>query len=604
MEVSALLKSKISDLPEKSGVYIMRDSSGHIIYIGKAVVLKNRVKQYFSSSAKEPKVEAMVNAIADFDYMITLTEKDALSLEANLIRKHKPKYNILLKDDKHSPYIRIDLTQKFPTIEITRKVKNDGAKYFGPYFYGVRVGDIVAIISQAYKMRACPKGFYSTKRECLNYHIGLCYGPCCNNISQKEYKEVVQKVIAFLSGKEDTAEKLINARMADCVKQEDFERAIKYRDTLEMIKKLKLRTLDNLNSSHNIDAISVSTGSTLGAISVAIVRCGKLMGIRNYAVTGAFNGQIEALEQFLVQYYSNSNADIPQEICFDSDNNFDGLEQYLSSITSKKVIFTNPKIGVKKKLVDMAQENSSDYLIKSVATEKRDYEMTQGAVDTLSQILGVANIRRMECYDISNISGVDKVASGVVFIDGKSAKSEYRKYKIKTVKGADDFASMSEVLTRRLSRGIDGDNSFTDFPDLIVVDGGKGQLSSAKAVLDKLGVDIPLISLAKREEEIFTLNSNQPIILRKDSFALKLLQRIRDEAHRFAITYHRNLRSKRYHSELDDIPYVGEIKRKILLKTFSNVKDIALCSVAELSAIKGIDTRTAQSVFDYYNKKS
>ncbi len=578
----------------------MRDSGGNIIYIGKAVVLKNRVKQYFSNSKKEPKVQAMVDNIADFEYIITLSEKDAFSLEANLIRKHKPKYNILLKDDKSSPYLKINTSLDYPNIEITRKVKKDGAKYFGPYFNGIYAKDVLEIIKSAYKLRACPKGYYSNKRECLNYHINLCYAPCRARITKEEYAEVVKKVVAFLSGREDTAERLITEKMEQAVENEEFERAIGYRDQLAMLKKLKERNLSDLGGFTDIDSFAYVTDSRRSVISVSIVRSGKMMGVKNFSVSDAELSESDALGGFISQYY-RGGTDLPQAICLKTEFDASALGEYLYSLSGRSVQILFPKTGMKKKLVAMAEENALDYLEKSVEKTERELDMTVRAAEDLAKILGLKSLRRMECYDISNISGVDKVASGVVFINGAPSKSDYRRYKIKTVEGSNDFACMAEVIGRRLNRASAGDGKFDDMPDLIVIDGGKGQLGAAHESMVKAGYDIPMIGLAKREEEVFLPGQSEPLILSKKSNPLKLLQRIRDESHRFAITYHRNLRAKRYGSSLDKINGVGPKKRKILIEHFERIDDIKNASVETLESISGIDKRTARAVYDYFH---
>lgn len=594
------LADKIEGLPLKPGVYIMRDKTGAIIYIGKAVVLKNRVRQYFNNSPKLVKVQAMVDNIADFDYMITLTEKDALTLEANLIRKHKPKYNILLKDDKSSPYIKIDMREKFPTIEVVRGFKRDGAKYFGPYFNGIYVWDIVGIIKGAYRMRACSKHLAKNTRECLNFYIDLCVAPCSGRVSVEEYNQIVTKVIDFLSGREDSAERLITQKMELMAQKEEFERAISYRNQLEMLKKLKLRTVANLGSIFDLDVFNYASDGEASVVSIVLVRGGKMMGVKNFNFTDAsFNIQ-EALVGFITQYYGSSN-EIPEEICLPAEFETSAIQEFLYSVNGKKTAITFPKIGAKKDLIKMALDNASDYLVKSIDKERREYSMTIGACDKLAKLLNLPSVRRMECYDISNISGVDKVASQVVFINGAPSKSDYRKYKIKTVEGANDFASMAEVIKRRFKNYAEGDAKFSELPDLIVIDGGKGQLGYALQSMRAEGQNVPMVSLAEREEEIYIEGSPLPIIISKETNELKLLIRIRDEAHRFAITYHRNVRQNRYLSTLESIHGVGKTRCKILLKTFPNFNDIKTADVKTLSAIKGIDQKTAIAIADYFS---
>lgn len=594
-----ILKEKLAGLPDSPGVYIMKDRTGAIIYVGKAVVLKNRVRQYFFHTQKQVKVQAMVDNVADFEYIMTLSERDALALEANLIKKHKPRYNILLKDDKASPYIRIDLKEQFPTVEVTRKVRRDGAKYFGPYFNGIGVWDVVGIIRSAYRMRTCPKKFKKGARECLNYHIDLCLAPCCGHVTPEEYREVVERVMAFLSGRDDTPAKLIEQKMIEAAKKEEFERAIYYRDRLDMLSRMKERTLADLGTVTDIDAFNYVTNGALSAISVTVVRAGKLMGVRNYMVTDVALSAEEAIASFVLQYYGALNVEVPEEICFPVHTDVTALEEYLYSLSRIKTEITFPQRGTRKKLIDMALKNARDYLEKNADKEKRKHDNTVGAAALLAEILQLDGIRRMECYDISNISGVDKVASQVVFINGEASNADYRRFKIKTVEGSNDFASMAEVIRRRFARLRDGDEKFDELPDLIVIDGGKGQLSAAYTAMRGEGYDVPMVGLAKREEEVFTVFDEQPIVLPRDNVALKLLQRIRDEAHRFAITYHRSLRAKRYYSELESIRGVGAAKREKLLKVFK-YNEIKTATVEQLAEV--VDRTTAENVFAFYHK--
>ena len=541
----AEVKSKLQSLPKKSGVYIFKDISGAVIYIGKAVILANRVKSYFNSSYKDVKVLVMVEQIASIDYIITLSEKDALGLEANLVKKHKPRYNILLKDDKHAPYIRIDLKQDYPNVEIVRRVKNDGARYFGPYFFGIRVNEIVRVLKSAYRVRTCGKNYKNQQRACLNHDIELCLAPCQDAVTRKEYRAALDKAMAFLNGKDKSAQKILEQKMADAAREENFERAIFYREQLESVQKLSERIVADLkDDSLDIDAIYLSVESSNAQAAVVIVRGGLMLGAVSFALNNVLDKNA-ALGQFITQYYSNNNGDIPKEILLSEQIESGAFEEYLSALKGKAVSFSVPKIGAKKRLIDMAKENAEDALVKSVDKAERDYMLYEGASKELSQLLNIPNLSRIECYDISHVSGTDTVASGVCFIDGRAAKKDYRRYKIKSHLTNDDFLSLSEVLSRRSKRIAACDTKFGAMPDLIIIDGGKGQLSAAHAAMKAVGITIPMISLAKREEEVFTLDNPTPIILPKDSPALKLLQRIRDEAHRFAVSYHRVLRGKR-----------------------------------------------------------
>lgn len=588
-------REKIKNLPTTPGVYIMRDKSGTVIYVGKAIVLKNRVSQYFNNSPKPRKVEAMVSNIADFEYIITLTESDALALESNLIKKYKPYYNILLKDDKADPYIKIDLKEDYPTIEVTRKVKKDGSKYFGPYFNGVRVGEIVDVIRSVYGMRTCPKKLKKNKRPCLNYDIGLCKGCCVGYISKEDYALVVEQVMRFLSGYEEGAQKVIEEKMMKSAQNEDFESAIRYREQLEMLKRLRSRTIANMNAVNDIDCFSYATDGTYSVMSVAIVRANKMLGVKNYSLTDASLELEDAYTDFVMQYYQ-SGAAMPKEIGFCEKFNSSALEEYIAKVNEHtSVVF--PKIAIKHRICEMARRNSADYLAKSIEKNKKEEAMTTIAVKRLEELLSIASARRIECFDISNISGTDKVASNVVFIDGKAEKSEYRRYKIKTVEGADDFASMKEVITRRLRKISEG----APRPDLIVIDGGKGQLSSAIEASIEVGERVDMIALAKKREEIFVPSLSDPIVLKREDNIVKLLQRVRDEAHRFAVLYHRNVRAKSFSSSLLQINGVGEKTAKILLSAFTSMQQIKDASLDTLRAIDGISERVAISIWEHYH---
>ncbi|MDR3021899.1 MAG: excinuclease ABC subunit UvrC [Clostridiales bacterium] len=539
-----LLKEKLSRLPDNCGVYLMKDTAQKIIYVGKAVVLKNRVKQYFIGTQKIEKVAVMVNEIADFDYIITNTEFDALSLEANLIKKYWPKYNILLKDDKRAPYIKVDLKNTYPRFEIVRKLKNDGAKYFGPYFFGIRASDVLEILKLAYQVRTCDRNMNKQSRACLDYHIKQCLAPCERFCTQQEYSQAVNQAMLFLCGKENTAKSILQRMMQISSDNLDFERALIYRDKLAMLDNIARKNIADIPKSVSMDCIALSTDGNYTVASVLFVRHGKMLGIKNYSIVDASFDKSETFTSFATQFYYN-NLDAPQEIVTELPIS-NSIKEFVYSFTKKFPILTCPKRGIKFELLLTAQKNADDFLIKSRTKEQVKYSMTIGAVKQLEQILGINSARRMECYDISNISGTDKVASQTVFIDGEPAKKEYRKYKIKTVQGSDDFASMQETLKRRFERAKKGDDKFTDLPDLIVIDGGKGQLSAALQALQLTGfAHINIVSLAKKDEEIFIPDNPISIKLPKDNNALKMLQRIRDEAHRFAITFHRSTRDKK-----------------------------------------------------------
>ncbi len=590
------IKDKLKTLPTNPGVYIMRDKTGEVIYVGKAKNLKNRVSQYFRHTEKPAKVQAMVDNVDNFDYFITVSELDALALENNLIKRYQPFYNILLKDGKTFPYIKIDMKEEFPRLEIVRKIKNDGAKYFGPYFAGIDPKAIIKTISSAFKIRTCSKKFSSEKhlkRECLNYSLGLCLAPCTGRVTKEEYAEELKKVVNFLNGNDDEIEKVLLEKMISASNQENFERAIELREALKMVAKLKQRVVANLPKNVDKDVIAYVTDGLSGVVTIMVIRGGKILGIQNYVQSDI--DEYETVSNFITQYYQNMLP--PSEIIVSHEVDDALIGDYLG----KKIHTTAKPHGINLTLLKMAKENARDYLEKHIEKEKLMYNNTLGAVQALQEKLHLKSLpRRMECYDISHISGTNKVASMVVFKDGKPAKKDYRKFKIKTVKGSNDFASLQETLERRLVRLQNGDGeSFNEKPDLLVIDGGKGQLSSTFEILKKLGFEdkIEIISLAKKLEEVFVVGQSAPVILKYGSAELKLLQRIRDEAHRFAITFHRQTRTKEQtKTELDDIPGLGPKKVDNLLKAFGTVENVKKASVEELSLVKGIHLSLAEDI--------
>ncbi len=599
------LERKIKLLPKSPGVYVMLDSEENVIYVGKAKNLKNRVISYFRNGFKTEKVATMVMNIVDFYYIITPSEADALSLENNLIKKHKPKYNILLKDDKTYPYIKVDLKEDFPTFQITRKIKKDGAKYFGPFMLGVSVNDVLDIVKEAYQVRPCKVKINKEKpkKECLNYHMGLCASPCSNRCSKEEYLEKVKKAMDFLSGNDLEAEKLLTEKMNLSAEREEFERALDIRDKLNMIKKLKDKKITNVNRFLSCDIMAVKEDGIFSSVAIMLVRAGRMSGVKTFPLETVSEGD-EKLAEFITSYYSQ-NGDIPSEIIIDRETGFNSaLEEYLGKLKGKKVEITSPKKGIKFNLLKMAEKNAEDYLSRQIVKVKHHGDMTIIACERLKEILSLKKYpRRIECFDISHISGVDKVGSMVVFIDGVASKEDYRRFKIKTVEGNNDFLSLSEVLSRRLSKlGTIEEEKFGK-PDLVIIDGGKGQLTAVKEAFSKYAPDIDYISLAEREEEIFTPNRSQPIILPKSDYCLRLLQRIRDEAHRFAITFNRNLRGKRtLNSILTQIEGIGLKKRNALLNTFKDIPSIKNASIEELVKVEGIGKKHAEKIKEFFLK--
>lgn len=605
------LKQKIAQLPTTPGVYLMKDEAGEVIYVGKAVVLKNRVRQYFTAGVdKMPKVAAMVDNIHTFDTIMTSSELEALILECNLIKQYRPKYNILLRDDKQYPYVRIDLKEDFPKVGVVRRVKNDGAKYFGPYIAAHVVREVVDLITKMYPIRSCNKdiGRMIAKKErpCLNYDMGRCCGPCRGTVSKEEYRALLNEVMDLLQGRYAGLKKQLEADMKRYAEQLDFEKAAVCRDKLVALRRIQEKQKAGFPNLEDKDIFALYREEDQGMVQCFLVRNGKLSFTEKIPM--ALDKQIDQnpMESFLGQYYLD-NPNIPKQIYINEELDEPGLmEQWLSESRGSKVQLGVPKRGTNKNLMDLAYQNAKTELKRLKEKSKKEQDSTVGAAQKLAEVLGIPTpLHRMECYDISNIQGSDTVASMVVFEDGKPQKSQYRRFRIRTVEGPNDFRSMEEVLTRRLLRGFsDGPESgFKNMPDLIVIDGGKGQLSSAVGVLESLGLeDIHIISLAKREEEVFVPGQSQSILLDRGSHELRLLTSLRDEAHRFAITYHRTVREKRVTaSVLDGIPGVGAKRKKRLLERFGSVEQIKKASFEEIVAVDGVDIRTAREIIDYFH---
>ncbi len=605
----SVVEDKLKMLPTDPGVYIMKDDGGHVIYVGKAKNLKNRVRQYFFNTVKTEKVMAMVSHIKDFDYIIVNSEIDALSLENNLIKKYKPKYNILLKDDKTYPYIKVNLKEKFPYFYITRKIKKDGGKYFGPFMGGINAQEVLELVNLTYKLRPCSvKITEKPKRECLNYHIGKCLSPCSGRVSEEDYMKSVNAALDFLSGGDDSRpEEILKEAMLRHAENEEFEAALACRERLKSLEKLKVKRITALNRFIDADVISMADNGLSTVFSMLNIRKGRMLGAKNLSEENVYFDKSEGLADFITGYYKNA-AEIPSEIIvFTEPADTELLETYLTGLADKKISVTVPVKGVRKQLVDMAGVNAEDYLKKSVERIRHKTDMTINACQKLQRVLNLSKYpKRMECYDISHISGVDKVGSMVVFTDGEKDAAEYRRFKIKTVEGNNDFESLKEVLKRRLSKlGTDEEEKFPK-PDLIIIDGGKGQLSSVKQIFDELNVkDIDLVSLAKQEEEVFTLHSDRSVLIDKSDYALRLLQRIRDEAHRFAITFNRSLRGKRsLVSVLDGIDGVGKVKKKALLEKFKDLSGIMNAKKEDLMTVDGIGEALADEIIAELKKEN
>ncbi|MBO4554576.1 MAG: excinuclease ABC subunit UvrC [Clostridia bacterium] len=597
-------KAKLKDVPDNPGVYLMLDKDGEIIYVGKAKNLKNRLRSYFFNLAnRTAKVMAMLEHVDDFRYIICASEVDALMTENNLIKKHKPRYNILLKDDKAYPFLRIDMKEAYPTVTLVRKLKNDGAKYFGPYMQSVNIKDIFDLIHTAFQMRDCKRDMSKPSRPCLSKHLGRCLAPCNRVVSEEDYKAEMNKVIEFLKGNDREVERVLREKMTHFAEQENFEVALSYRNKLAILDKLVRKQVSSLPKDFNLDIFAFESNGIVSTVNMLVVRGGKLVGGENFTVDAAD----EDLASYIYQYYVN-NPPLCDEVVTDNVEDMASLESAISSLCSHTVRVVEPKQGVRRQLLDLAHSNAYDAMVKHGTQDERKILRTVGAVKQLGEILNLKTMPvRMECYDISHISGTDKVASMVVFENGEPKKSHYRKFKIKTVEGNNDFACMKEVLTRRLQKLDDEDESFSSVPDLLVIDGGKGQLAYAKEAQRDTGrEDIEILSLAKREEEVFLgSNPTTPVILPKDSVALQLLQRIRDESHRFAITFHRSLRSKHLsESILKEIEGIGPKKSAALLKAFGSVEDIKRKSPEEIATLDGFSVESAKALLDALAKKS
>lgn len=598
------LQTKLKNLPSEPGVYIMKDVNGNILYVGKAKVLKNRVRQYFHASTnKTEKVLAMLSHVDTFDYIITASEADALSLENTLIKKHTPPYNILLKDDKQYPYIKVDLTADFPKFMHTRKLSRDKYKYFGPITQGGSK-PFLEILSTVFPTISCNHNFNKLPnnfRPCLNYHIGRCPAPCIGKITKEEYRKIVDRAVAFLKGDDSDVKQVLIDKMMDCADKMLYEQALTYKKYLAMMDKISQQQVVVLNKLVDYDMFAVASNGQNSVVNHTMIRGGKVVFSDNIAVSDAGLDGAQTLSSFLLEYCEQAllckeiytNIELP-----DSQD----IAQIIGEKLGKKVQIFYPQRGEKKHLVDMSYRNAVEYLTKSQTEIDKKFNSTQGAVLQLQQLLGLKALPiRVECYDISNVQGVDKVASMVVFTNGQKDSSQYRRFRINTVDGANDFASMKETLTRRFERLNAGDGVFGKKPDLIVVDGGLGQLHYAKQAMEECGItDIELISLAEKEELVFTLQSNTPIYLPRNSFALNLLINIRDEAHRFAITYFRKLHGKNsIKSVLQDVPGIGEKRRIELHRHFRSMDNLKAATVEEIASVKGMNATAAQNLYDY-----
>ena len=612
-----LIEEELKKLPGKPGVYIMHGEKDEIIYVGKAVSLKNRVRQYFQSSRnKGAKIEQMVTHITRFEYIVTDSELEALVLECNLIKEHRPKYNTMLKDDKTYPFIKVTVNEPYPRVLFSRTMKKDKAKYFGPYTSSTAVKDVIELVRKIYMVRSCNRTLprdCGKDRPCLYYHMKQCTAPCQGNVSEEEYKKNIAQVLHFLNGNfKETIEQLTEKMMA-ASEEMRFEDAAGYRDMINSIKRIGERQKITTYGEEDKDIIAVAMDESEdlreqdAVVQVFFMRGGKLIG-RDHFFLRVARGDTKAqvLSSFLKQFYAGTPF-IPAEIMLQTEiEDGEVIEDWLSGRRKQRVHIRVPKKGTKEKLVELAKENAWMVLSKDKERIKREEGRTIGAVKEIEDWLGLKDIVRMEAYDISNISGFESVGSMVVYEKGKPKRSDYRKFKIKWVQGPNDYASMEEVLTRRFTHESKGEfDSFSRLPDLILMDGGRGQVNIALKVLGELGIDIPVCGMVKddnhRTRGVYFNNVEIPIDTSSEGF--HLVTRIQDEAHRFAIEYHRSLRSKeQVRSVLDDIPGIGEARRKALMRRFRSIENIRDASVEELSQTECMNVQSAEAVYRFFHK--
>lgn len=608
------IEEELKKLPSKPGVYLMHDEEDTIIYVGKAVSLKNRVRQYFQSSrVRSSKIEQMVSKISRFEYIVTDSELEALVLENNLIKEHQPKYNTMLKDDKTYPFIKVSIAEAYPRVFVSRSMKKEKAKYYGPYTSSKAVKDTIDFVQKLFRLRTCNRNLpkdIGKGRPCLNYHMGQCNAPCQGLISQEEYQEQVNKAIRFLEGDQEPVIQMLEKKMKDAAERMDFESAMEQRDLIESIQQISQRQKITQSDGEDRDIIAAATDKQDAVVQVFFVRGGKLIGRDHFYLRVAMNDtKSSILNSFLKQFYSGTPF-IPRELVLQTEvEDHEVLEEWMTKVRGSKVYIKVPKKGTKEKLVELAEKNAEMVLEQDRERIKREEARTIGAVQELEELLGLPQITRIEAFDISNTSGIESVGSMVVYENGRPKRSDYRKFKIKWVKGPNDYASMEEVLTRRFCHGIrekqEGESSsFSRLPDLIMMDGGKGQVHAAQKVLERLNLTIPVCGMVKDENHRTRGLSfkEKEVQIEKNSESFRLITRIQDEAHRFAISYHRALRSKnQVHSVLDEIEGIGPTRRKSLMQTFASIEEIKNASVEELLKAPSMNRKSAEKVYDFFH---
>ena len=611
----------IKNLPSKPGVYLMKNSLGEVIYVGKAKILKNRVKSYFQNSKNHSeKVKVMVKHIAEFEYIVTDSEMEALILEGNLIKKYSPRYNILLKDDKFYPFIKITVNDDFPRVFVTRKYSKDGSKYFGPYTNGTAVYETIDLINKIFPLRTCKlliKEGGEPVRPCLNYHIKKCFGPCGGYISKEEYGKMIKDIIDVLNGRDDTILKALKSEMEDASMNLEFERAATLRDKIIAIEAIVEKQKIFKTMEGDEDFINIDRDEKDSCVQVFFSRDGKIIGREHFILENTAEDNIEEIiEEFITSFYGGT-AKIPKTIYVPALNNIELIEEYLTIKRGAKVWIKVPQKGQKREMLQMVANNAKITLEKFKDKYLRDKEINRIALEELQQLLDLEIWpSRIEAYDISNIQGVDSVGSMIVFEEGRSKNSDYRRFRIKTVKGANDYDSMREILTRRFTHGLEeiqaiqesklqfSAGKFSNFPELIMMDGGKGQINIALEVLKDLNINIPVCGLVKDDKHATRgiIYNNEELIINRGSNLMQLIRRIQDEVHRFAITYHRSLRDKRtLHSVLDDIPNIGEKRRRALLMKFGSVENIKNATIEQLLETPSINNKAAESIYKYFN---
>lgn len=597
-DFSENIREALAVLPDKPGVYLMHDKDGKVIYVGKAVVLKNRVRSYFRNLASHtPKVRAMVAKIADIETIVTSSEVEALILECNLIKKYRPRYNIMLKDDKSYPYLKVTLNEEFPRLYVTRRQMRDGAKYYGPYADAGAMHATVKLLRSMFPLRTCRT--MNAERPCLNYHIKRCLAPCAGLVSKEEYGNMIKSVCMVLDGRTAELERDLKRRMQEAADNYAFEEAARLRDQLQAVMRLNEQQKAVTGQDSDMDIIGFAKDMTGICIQIFFVRKGKLLGRDNFFLQDDGESEQEVITAFVKQYYNEASY-VPREIALpvlpDAEEQA-VIEQWLAEKAQRKAELVRPQRGVKKDLLHLANDNAVKLLEERLRKGQLSLKNDVQSAEELQQALGLPNpLERMDCFDISHTQGSETVASMVVFRNGSISKKDYRRYKIVSAEGKpDDFKSMQEVVYRRYK-------DYEDLPSLVVIDGGKGQLSSALEVIRGLGLhDLPVIGLAKREEEIFKEGQSESILLDRDSAALHLIQRIRDEAHRFAITYHRKLRGKRnLVSVLDHVEGIGSKRRQELWKAFKTLDEMKAASVEELAAVESMNYAAAQKLYDFF----